>query len=69
MGRLTPHPAKKRTINKELKTNTQQRGRVAESTPEKREGARSISPHKLSVNKCWKDRRADSGWVISRCLK
>jgi hypothetical protein len=45
LGRLTlPHPCKKKktwTINKELKTNTQQRGRAAESTPEKGGGAMS----------------------------
>jgi hypothetical protein len=41
---LIPCPAKekkkKRTINKELKTNTQYRGKGAVSTPEKGEGQR-----------------------------
>jgi hypothetical protein len=43
LGRLTHTPAKKknRTINKELKTNTQQRGAVAESALEKGGRARS----------------------------
>jgi hypothetical protein len=48
------------TINKELKANTQQRGGVAGSTPERRGEARSWSPYKLSVNKGWKGRRANS---------
>jgi hypothetical protein len=39
------------TINKDLKTNIQQRDRVAESEPEKGWGARSWPPCKLSVNK------------------
>jgi hypothetical protein len=40
LGRLTS-PPKKRKINKELKTNTQQRDIVGKSTPEKGEGAKS----------------------------
>jgi hypothetical protein len=56
-------------INKELKTTTQQRGRGAVSTPEKGGGARSWSQRELSVNKGWKCRRADSGRLISCCLK
>jgi hypothetical protein len=40
LDRLTPpcKKKKKRTINKELKTSTQQRGQEAESTPEKERG-------------------------------
>jgi hypothetical protein len=72
MGRLTLPPTKKQTkswaIYKELKTNTQERDRVAESPLEKRGEARSWS-HEFSVNKDWKGRRANSRWVISRCLK
>jgi hypothetical protein len=32
-------------------------------------GARNWSPCKLSVNKDWKGRRAESGQVITCCLK
>jgi hypothetical protein len=43
LGRLTSPPEKKktRTINKELKTNTQQREGVVESALKKEGGARS----------------------------
>jgi hypothetical protein len=44
LDRLTlqsPHTHTKRTINKELKANTQQRDGVAQSTPEKGGGVRS----------------------------
>jgi hypothetical protein len=44
-------------------------GGNSESTSQKAGGTRSRSPHKLSVNKCWKVRRADSRQEISRCLK
>jgi hypothetical protein len=45
--------------------NTQQRGQGAVSTQENGVEARTRSPQELSVNKDWKDRRADSGLVIS----
>jgi hypothetical protein len=44
LGRLTPHPAKKKKknrISKELKTNSQQRGKGAVSAPETGGEARS----------------------------
>jgi hypothetical protein len=77
LGRLTtPPPTKQQqqqqktwTINKELKTNTQQRGRNSERAPKKGGEARSWSLHELSVNKCWKGRRADRRWEISCFLK
>jgi hypothetical protein len=62
LSRLTPQ-------HTHTKTNTQQRGGVAESVLEKEKEARSHSPHELSVNKEWKGRRANSGCVISCCLK
>jgi hypothetical protein len=49
--------------------NTQQRGQGAVSTQENGVEARTRSPQELSVNKDWKDRRADSGLVISHGLK
>jgi hypothetical protein len=52
-----------------VKTSTQQRGRVAESTWEKGAGARSSSLLELLVNKGWKGRKVNSRWVISHCLK
>jgi hypothetical protein len=47
----------------------QQRGQCALSAPEKGGEARSRFQYELSVNKDWKDRRADSRQVISHCLK
>jgi hypothetical protein len=47
----------------------QQRVWGALSTPEKGREVRNWSWCDLSVNKDWKGRRADSGWVISCCLK
>jgi hypothetical protein len=75
LGRLNLRPTKNQTnkenwtINKEQKTNTQQRVQGAVSAPEKKGEARSWSPCELSVNKGWKSRRADSRLVISCCLK
>jgi hypothetical protein len=68
LSRLPPNK-KTWTINKELETKTQQRGRVAESAPEKGGGARSWSFQELSVNKGWKGRRANNGPVINHSLK
>jgi hypothetical protein len=57
----TNHPLKKkRTIKKELKNNTQQRGRVVESASEKGGRARRWYTLELSINKGWKGRMANS---------
>jgi hypothetical protein len=48
--------------------NMQLRGWGAVSAPEKEGRARSWSPCELSVNKGWRDRRANSRQVTSHCL-
>jgi hypothetical protein len=71
LDRLTPCPTKKKKKKKQgtEKKYVAEEARCAKHTGERGRCKELISLQDLSVNKDWKSRRADSGWVISHCLK
>jgi hypothetical protein len=46
-----------------------ERGRIIESAQEKGGKSKELISAELSVNKCWKGRKANSRWRISHFLK